>query len=135
MKSYDDNCRRITSALRISVKTSHCLDKPIPCSASVHGIAGFRLFPFRSSSGVPMSRPTPNLTPRQRQIAVLLIPTGYSYKEAASKLKISEGTMRKHAENVYRKLGVHSRPELTARLARGKQVSNTQSFVHETILW
>jgi DNA-binding NarL/FixJ family response regulator len=60
--------------------------------------------------------PLKNLTPRQREIAGLLSSTGLSYKEVAARLNISLGTMRKHAENVYRKKGVHSRAELTVVL-------------------
>lgn len=57
------------------------------------------------------------LTPRQKEVARILSRTGLSYKEAASELGISEGTMRKHAEHVYRKIDVHSRAELTVKLA------------------
>lgn len=56
--------------------------------------------------------PSSELTPRQQEVATLLSHTGLSYKEVAHYLKISEGTIRKHAENVYRRLGVHSRAEL-----------------------
>lgn len=56
------------------------------------------------------------LTPRQREIARLLCNSGFSYKEIADRLGISGGTMRKHAENVYRRLRVHSRAELTVLL-------------------
>jgi DNA-binding NarL/FixJ family response regulator len=55
------------------------------------------------------------LTPRQRQIAELLIQTGDSYKEIAHKLGISEGTMRKHVEQIYRIVKVHKRAELSTR--------------------
>ncbi|MBK9258245.1 MAG: response regulator transcription factor [Polyangiaceae bacterium] len=60
----------------------------------------------------------PNLTRRQTEIARLLSTTGLSYKEVASCLGISEGTMRKHAENVYRRIGVHSRAELMIALSQ-----------------
>lgn len=53
------------------------------------------------------------LTRRQKEIARLLSLTGLSYKEIASKLAIRNGTMRKHTEKLYRKLGVHSRAEMT----------------------
>jgi len=58
------------------------------------------------------------LTPRQKEIAGFLSRTGLSYKEVASKLAIAEGTMRKHTENVYRKLGVHSRAELMIAMSQ-----------------
>jgi DNA-binding NarL/FixJ family response regulator len=63
------------------------------------------------------------LTTRQREIADLLSRTGLSYKEVASQLAISEGTMRKHVENVYRRVGVHSRAELMLTLARDEIAS------------
>lgn len=56
------------------------------------------------------------LTPRQREIAYLLARTGYSYKQIADRLSLSEATMRKHGENIHRTLGVHSRAELAALL-------------------
>lgn len=58
------------------------------------------------------------LTPRQRQIAFLLARHGMAYKEVAMALGVSEGTVRKHAERIYRLMGVHSRAEL-ARVLRG----------------
>ncbi len=56
------------------------------------------------------------LTPRQREVALLLARTGSSYKQIADQLLISEATARKHGENVYCVLGVHSRAELTVLL-------------------
>lgn len=61
-----------------------------------------------------------SLTPRQREIATLLCSLSLSYKEVAAKLEISEGTIRKHAENLYRRTGVHSRAELMILWYRGK---------------
>lgn len=56
--------------------------------------------------------PERGLSPRQQQVANLLINTGLSYKEIAAELGIAEGTVRKHVEKVYRAYGVQSRPEL-----------------------
>jgi DNA-binding CsgD family transcriptional regulator len=55
------------------------------------------------------------LTERQHVVALQLVQTERSYKQIANALGISEGTMRKHVENIYRRLGVQSRPELTVR--------------------
>jgi DNA-binding CsgD family transcriptional regulator len=55
------------------------------------------------------------LTPRQIEIARLLCSSGLPYKLIADRFGISEGTTRKHVENIYRCLGVNSRPELVAR--------------------
>lgn len=60
------------------------------------------------------------LTERQREITNLLFSTGMTFKELALALGISEGTMRKHAENIYRILGVHSRRELMILLKSGR---------------
>ena len=51
-----------------------------------------------------------NLTPREKQILEQLS-TGLSYDEISQNLSISGGTVRKHIENVYKKLQVHSKVE------------------------
>jgi DNA-binding NarL/FixJ family response regulator len=63
----------------------------------------------------PTSLPLDSLTDRQREIALLLATTSLQYKEIAHNLAISEGTMRTHAERIYRALGVRSREELILR--------------------
>ncbi|MFT3775031.1 MAG: LuxR C-terminal-related transcriptional regulator [Minicystis sp.] len=65
----------------------------------------------------PVVRALAGLSPRKRQICLLLAREALSYKEIADTLGVSEGTIRKHAEQIYRELGVHSRAEL-ARLLR-----------------
>lgn len=60
------------------------------------------------------------LSPRQREIASLLSSTGLSYKQVAEMLEISDGTLRKHVENIYRKAGVHSRAELAKLIVASK---------------
>ena len=56
------------------------------------------------------------LTERQWEIAGLLAGSGLSYKEIAARMQISEGTVRKHVEHIYRSAGVHSRAELSTKL-------------------
>jgi DNA-binding NarL/FixJ family response regulator len=56
------------------------------------------------------------LTPRQGDVAALLVGTGLSYKQIAARLGVREGTVRTHTEKVYRAFGVHSRAELTVTL-------------------
>jgi DNA-binding CsgD family transcriptional regulator len=81
-----------------------------------------RLFAIGDEPGLRVSSSTPvdptavlaALTPRQRDVATLLVGTGLSYKEIATRLGLREGTVRSHTEKVYRALGVHSRAELTA---------------------
>jgi DNA-binding CsgD family transcriptional regulator len=57
------------------------------------------------------------LTPQELQIAVLL-GEGRTTREAAAAMFLSPKTIEYHLRNVYRKLGVRSRPELSRALAR-----------------
>jgi DNA-binding CsgD family transcriptional regulator len=57
------------------------------------------------------------LTPQELQIALLLA-DGRTTREAAASMFLSPKTIEYHLRNVYRKLGVHSRPELTEAMAR-----------------
>jgi DNA-binding CsgD family transcriptional regulator len=56
------------------------------------------------------------LTPRERQVAELLV-GGRSTDEIAAALHISRHTLRDHVKAIFAKVGVSSRPELTAALA------------------
>ena len=51
------------------------------------------------------------LTPREYQIAMLLVARGSSNKEVARQLGLSEGTMKLHVHKIIQKLGVKSRSE------------------------
>ena len=55
--------------------------------------------------------PESTLTPREREI-VKLVSEGLRNREIASRLSISEGTVKIHLHNVYDKLGVDGRLEL-----------------------
>lgn len=56
-----------------------------------------------------------DLTPREREV-VTLIARGYKYREVSEELGISQKTLETHMRNVFDKLGVASRSEMT-RLA------------------
>jgi DNA-binding CsgD family transcriptional regulator len=60
-------------------------------------------------------RLVPGLTPREREL-LELVADGKSNAEIAEQLWISAGTVRKHLDNVYAKLGVHSRTAAAAFL-------------------
>ena len=55
-----------------------------------------------------------NITERESEILQLLI-KGLSYKEIALSIFICVETLNSHIKNIYRKLNVHSRSELSAR--------------------
>lgn len=60
-------------------------------------------------------RAEPSLTDREREI-LELVAAGKSNAEIAEAMWIAPGTVRKHLENVYEKLGVHSRTAAVATL-------------------
>ena len=49
-----------------------------------------------------------SLTPREREV-LALVADGKTNAEIARQLWISPGTVRRHLENAYAKLGVHTR--------------------------
>ena len=55
------------------------------------------------------------LTPREREV-VALVAEGLTNAQIAFHLSISPGTVRRHLENVFAKLGVHTRTAAVARL-------------------
>ncbi|MDR1421703.1 MAG: LuxR C-terminal-related transcriptional regulator [Coriobacteriales bacterium] len=56
-----------------------------------------------------------HLSSREREVLELLA-TGYGSEDIAENLSISITTVRTHTQNVYNKLDIHSRQELTARV-------------------
>ena len=59
------------------------------------------------------------LSERENEIAMLLL-KGYPYKLIASRLYISESTVKSHVQNIYGKLGIHSRTELIEQFSAGE---------------
>jgi DNA-binding NarL/FixJ family response regulator len=57
-----------------------------------------------------------NLTTREKQVLDLLV-KGLSYKDIATECFISNATVFTHVKNIYAKLDVHSRAELSGRLS------------------
>jgi DNA-binding CsgD family transcriptional regulator len=60
-------------------------------------------------------RHLPGLTPREREI-LDLVAGGRTNAEIAAALWLAPGTVRRHLENVFRKLGVHTRTAAAALL-------------------
>jgi len=75
--------------------------------------AGQRPLPKEIASCLAERMPCPQLSPRELEI-LKLIAHGESNKEIASRLAISEGTVRVHASNVFAKLGCNDRAQAVA---------------------
>jgi ATP/maltotriose-dependent transcriptional regulator MalT len=84
-------------------------------------------FPARGDSGKtapakirvpPSSYPVESLSDRELEV-LRLVAVGLSDKQAAEKLFIAVGTVKRHLNSAYGKLGVHSR---TQALARAKEL-------------
>ncbi len=58
------------------------------------------------------------LSPREREVLDFMA-LGLSAKEIASKLDVSESTVKTHRKNMYKKLGVHRRSSAIAKAFRG----------------
>ncbi len=84
-------------------KESHALPEDVVLVMMKEVVAPLAVTPAREPAVLE------KLTPRQREIALLLACSGGSYKQIADKLSLSEGTVRTHVEDVYARLGVHSR--------------------------
>ena len=69
----------------------------------------------------PPSHVDYNLTPHEQRLLKLLV-DGYSYKKAASELKVSVNTIAFHLRNIYEKLQVHSKSEAVSKALRQRLI-------------
>jgi DNA-binding CsgD family transcriptional regulator len=66
-------------------------------------------------------RTVPSLTPRELEVA-RLVATGRDNREIAIHLGIARETVKQTLRRVYQRLGVRTRAEMTANLARQKLI-------------
>jgi DNA-binding NarL/FixJ family response regulator len=67
------------------------------------------------------------LTPREWEIVKVAL-RGMSTKEMSTELEIKERTVTVHLQNIFQKLGIHSRCELIVMFSR------TNLLIHEGVL-
>jgi DNA-binding NarL/FixJ family response regulator len=80
-------------------------------------------------SAVSDNNPTSALSPREREVYELLC-EGLSNGEIATRLFITEGTVKVHVHHVFDKLGVRSRTALAINAVRDRRVRAGQSEPH-----
>jgi len=73
-----------------------------------HRVAARIIGQFRRWQPPPDGQPSSELTKREKEILTLLA-DGYHNKEIASRLVVSENTVKTHVNTIYRKLGVNTR--------------------------
>ena len=112
----------------LSFGATACLSKETEARDIINAIhlasRGMHVLPRSAALGGGLDRPGARgaelLTPREAEVLELL-QDGSTNAETAHELSIGIETVRTHARNIYRKLGIASRRELT-RLARQEPV-------------
>jgi len=80
-----------------------------------HASTALILEPARHTDMAPLTLQAYELTPRERQIVQMLL-RDVPVPQMATTLWLSPYTVRDHIKAIYSKLGVRSRPEMTAKL-------------------
>jgi len=106
--SKDSDPAELTLAIDAIVRGDSYLSPKVANGFMARAVRGDAALPDEAS-------PLVVLTPREREVFQLLA-IGKANKEVASALDLSVGTVKKHRENLQRKLNCHSSAEL-ARLA------------------
>lgn len=80
-----------------------------------------RVLKMMRQGGPAMTSQSPSYDLTKREIEILeQLKSGQSYERIGEKLFISYGTVRKHIENIYRKLQVHNKVEAVQKAIREK---------------
>jgi DNA-binding NarL/FixJ family response regulator len=82
--------------------------------ASMNGLIAKKVLEYFQQKPAVSMEEQYHVTKREKEVLSLLM-EGLSYKEIAMKCFISLETMNSHIKNIYQKLNVHSRAQLTAR--------------------
>ncbi len=101
-------------------KIIQCIHEVIEGGAGMSAAIAGRVLRLVQQGG-PSKKVTPtqsfDLTPRELEI-ISQLKAGLSYEKIGENLFISYGTVRKHIENVYRKLQVHNKVEAVQKAMR-----------------
>jgi two-component system nitrate/nitrite response regulator NarL len=125
MMTGDDDFEPLQQALAMGVTGYLAKDQPVDAIARALELAGRGGTPIdaamlrrarRPAARVPRQRtPVDDLTARERHILHLLV-EGMSTSEMVRALGVSQSTVRTHVQNIFAKLGVHTRLQAVAFL-------------------
>jgi len=73
-------------------------------------------FPISPAPERALADEAPHLTRREREVAAL-VARGFTSRQIASELVVSERTVDNHVANILKKLSLHSREQIAARMA------------------
>jgi DNA-binding NarL/FixJ family response regulator len=107
-----------------TVKIIQCIHEVMEGGAGMSAAIAGRVLKLVQQGGAlkpPASVQSFDLTPRELEI-IEQLKAGLSYERIGENLFISYGTVRKHIENVYRKLQVHNKVEAVQKAIRERLV-------------
>lgn len=82
--------------------------------------------------GSKMVEPNSTLTQREKEVLTLLV-RAFSNKEIATKMTISPSTVKRHVENIFRKLGVKNRVAAAVHAAHSQAGTSEGSKAYPRI--
>lgn len=113
----DDIHRAVQAGARGYLPKSTEREELLEAIHCVH--AGETYFPAQIAQRLQVRSQRPDLTDREMQVLELLV-RGFSNKEAAAELKVTEPTIKQHAGHLFKKLNVLDRTQaVTAAIQRG----------------
>ncbi len=113
----DDIHRSVQAGARGYLPKSTEREELLEAIYSVH--AGETYFPAQIAQRLEARSQRPELTDREMQVLELIV-KGYSNKEAAAELNVTEPTIKQHAGHLFKKLKVLDRTQaVTAAIQRG----------------
>ncbi|BBB90134.1 MAG TPA: response regulator transcription factor [Methylomusa anaerophila] len=112
------NKAQIFACLTMPVNPSVLIDTILSAISYFDDIYGKNMVSI-DQEGQPCLRADDDLTLRENEVLNMVL-LGFSNKEIAQRLGLTIGTVKSHCNNIYNKLGVHSRTQAIAKLLQRK---------------
>lgn len=105
-----------------SEKIHQSIEEVLGGGAAMSSSMALKALAMLKQQPVKSVEPEFNLSTRESEVLQHLS-TGLSYQEISNNLNVSNGTIRKHVENIYRKLQVHNKVEAVQKANKFKLFS------------